>query len=496
MLPFLFPLLSLTSRLEQCVFDEGNIEKALTLEPMESVDYALKYFILKRFKNEHEKASLLLLDAPENNVFCNLILVRSNDDESHLDIPIAAKNLILKEFGAVIADLFLKNKYQFRDLINLERIVSQREIRDVLKNVWFGDPWIISKFFVYIETRDIRLENVVKEMKYLSKQRVKQANYFLGLMYLSGIGVEKDSDKALEYFWSSGFEEFPQAYVGIAKVYMEEGHNPMNAINNLQLALKSGPNPEASYCLYRISRIVRRNGELKDDILKTAAYAGYLPAVYEYGAQLSDQGILDAANVSLNSVMVFHPEVLKYDALAYQCFLAGNYKKALMIYLFLSEFELSYPIKNSIYLLEKYRLIENQDSIMYDIYKKLARTDSKYNMNVGNYYFAGIGVEQSYLSAFASYLASRKFSEEGAYNTATMYEHGLGVSRNLYEAKRIIKKYVYRDSSYLVRFYSLLRINLKILIYHHYVVSTMVTLASVLGSSILLKKGIWPLRPL
>lgn len=457
----------------------------------EPIDYALKYFVLKRFKKDTEKAVFTLLDAPEDNLYCNMILVRSGDIDNYLDIPLSSKNHILQELGAGVADLFFKNKYDFRDLIVLEKAVPPREINDVVKNVWTCDPWVVSKFFIFIETRDIKLENVVDEVMYLAKKGDKQANYLLGAMHLHGIGVERDLDAALEYFWFSGSEESPQSYIGIARVYMDEEHlNEPSAINNLRIALKSGTNPEASYCLHLLTEANSQKGQKGVEYLKAAAYSGYLPAVYKFGVYLTKNNAIEASNTSLNSVMVFHPEMLRYDMLAYECFLKGDYRKALLIYMFLSEFNLPSAIRNAIYLLEKYRLIEHQDALICDIFKELAKTDPKYNKNIGDCYFHGNGVKKSYISAFASYLSSRKFSEEGAYNTAVMYERGLGVPRNLYEAKRIISKYLYNESSYLVRFYSLLRINLKILLYHHYVISTLGILTAVSFSSLFFVKGV------
>ncbi|ELA41603.1 uncharacterized protein VICG_01351 [Vittaforma corneae ATCC 50505] len=483
-------LLASASKLEKCIFDDCNIQKALEMDIEEPIDYALKYFILKRFKKDTEKAVLTLLDAPEDNLYCNMILVRSGDIDNHLEIPLSSKNHILKELGASVADLFFKNKYNFRDLIVLEKAIPPREINDVIKNVWTCDPWVVSKFFIFIETRDIKLENVVNEVMYLAKKGDKQANYLMGVMHLHGIGIEKDLDKALEYFWFSESEEAPQSYIGVARVYMDEERlNEPNAINNLRIALRNSPNSEASYCLHLLTEASSQKEQKGLEYLKAAAYSGYLPAVYKFGVYLSKNNTLEASNTSLNSVMVFHPEILRYDTLAYGCFLEGNYRKALLIYMFLSEFNLPSAVSNTIYLLEKHRLIEDQDIIMCDIFKELAKTDPKYNKNIGDCYLHGNGVKKSYISAFASYLSSRKFSEEGAYNTAVMYEHGLGVPRNLYEAKRIISKYLYHESSYLVKFYSLLRINLKILLYHHYIISTLGILTAVSFSSLFFVKG-------
>lgn len=488
MLLALFFVLASASELEKCVFDEFNIERALEMRPVDPIDHALKYFVLRRFKKDTEEALMALLAGPENNALCNIILTRSSEIEALIRLEPSTKSALLQEVGAEIADEFFKNKYRFRDLLVLERGVSPLEIRDVVKNVWAGDQWLVSKFFVYIETRDIKLENVIPELEYLAHRRDKQANYLLGMVYLYGIGVEKDLERALEYFWACGTEDVPQALVGIARVYMEdEFQNEAGARNNLEQALKSGANPEASFCLYLLSG----KTDSKDiELLKTAAYSGYLPAVYHYGVHLAGKDVLGASNTSLGSVVVFHPEILRLDALAYDCYMKKEYRKAFLIYLFLAEFNLPSAVRNAMFLIDKQALIKEQDAVMCEVFKNLAKTDMKYNKNVGDCYFYGNGVKKSLLSAFSSYLSSRKFSEEGAYNTALMYEHGLGIPQNLYEAKRIITKYVYHDSTYLVRVYSLIRINLKILIYYHYIITTFIVLTAITLSSFVFFKRV------
>lgn len=493
-----FTLLVAASKLEKCIFDDFDIEQALELEPTEPIDHALRYFTLKRFRRDEDAATFTLLSSPEDNEYVGMILARSNELGSHVFVSPTSKNTILRQIGERVATQFYTNRYNFRDLVFLERAVPQVEIRDVVKNVWTGDPWIVSKFFFYIETRDIRLEDVVEEVRYLAKKGDKQALCLLGLMHLYGIGVAKDLEKALEYFWSNGVDDMPQSLIGIARVYMDsEFRDDESAIKTLDQALKGAPNAEASYCLYLLLRDKGEHSEanaLKSqrsevDALKSAAYSGYLPAVYHYGVYLSDNGIVESSNTSLSSVVAFHPGIIRLDTLAYNSFLEGNYRKAFLIYLFLCEFRLPSAIKNSIYLIEKYNLFIDQEIVMCDIFRSLAKTEMKYGKQLGDCYFYGNGVKKSLLSAFSSYLSSRKFSEEGAYNAAMMYEYGLGIPQNLYEARRIISKYIYHETSYLVRLYSLIRINAKILVYHHYILSTIFILTGITASVLLFVKG-------
>lgn len=483
----LFFLLLKASKLQTCIFDKCDIETALKMEIEEPIDYALKYFLFKRFEKDNEKAAYILLNTPEDNIYANLIICRSNEIENYLEIPIRVKNNILANLASNIAKEFFFNKYQFKDLVVLDKTISPLEIKDVLINIWTLNPQIIAKFFIYIETRDLKLENVVNEIEFLAKNGEKQANCLLGTMYSRGIGVPKNLDKALEHLWYSGVEDSPVSYVALARAYMEdEILNIPLALQYIHSALKTGANPEASYCQYIISL---RNNEKDLDALKAAAYAGYLPAVYEFGLYLSENDAIESGNYSINSILPYHPEIIRFGDMAYEAYLMGNYKKAFMIYLFLFEFNLPVVTKNFIYLLGKFKSIPQQDIISCDIFMSLAKTDPRYNKDVGDCYFGGLGVKQSYSSAFSSYLSSRKFSEEGAYNTAFMYEYGIGVTRNLYEARRIIEKYIVNEATYLVKVYSLIKINIKILMYHHRILFTSLILTIITWCSFVFKRS-------
>ncbi|KAM0680082.1 hypothetical protein GINT2_001774 [Glugoides intestinalis] len=477
--------------MEKCIFDDYDIEKALEMVPEEPVDYVLKYFILCQFKRDYKKAIATVLDAQEKNPYCNLLLACMDKERKGFNVRNDVKNHFLNEITSEVAIQFFNNKYSFWELMNIKNVVPSIEIKDVITNVWTSDPWVITKFLFYIESRAIDLRDVVKEIMFLAKKGNEKATYLLGNIYLFGIGAEKDLEKALQYHWLAKSKKVIEANIGIARVYMEdENLNTENAIEYLEEALKAGSSPEAAYCMYLLTEknVVDDLDDMKN--LKVAAFGGYLPAVQKFSENIGiKKGMFEIANTSLISVISYHPEFLRYDRMAYDAYLGNNLRKALLIYLFLAEFNLSNPIKNAILILERHEnLIDNQHNIKYEIYKFLAKKEPRYNKDVGDCYFNGEGVQQSYLSAFSSYLSSRKASEEGAYNAAIMYEQGLGIPKNLYEAKRIITKYLYKDEMYLVRLYALLRINVKILLFNHIVASSVITFLVCFATTLLLIK--------
>lgn len=487
---FLFFLLSilaseLTSELEKCVFEDRNIDKALEMEVKTPIDYALKYFILKKFKGENEKAAMTLLTTPGDNIYCNLLIGRMSNDEPLIEVPVETKNKILSEIGMNISNEFFLNKYNFKDPIDIRKHVSPSELADILKNVKSCDKMITMKFFYYIETRDIKLENVVEELKYLAKKGDPQAHYLLGIMYLTGISFERDVEKALAHFNMSKIKEYPLYHFGLARVYMENEYLDIEkAIEHLTMAHAKSKNAEVLYYLHLLT-------EFSDEIemLKTSAFTGYLPAVYKFGMFLMNNDAAGSAYHSLFSVSSYHPIFMRYERMAYESYLKGDYAKSLMIYLFLSEFNIPIYAKNAVYISQTHPgVIPDQDKIFCTVCKDLSKTDPKYNKIIGDCYLNGIGVEKSSENAFSSYLSSMKASEEGAYQAATMYEYGIGISKNLYEAIRIINKYLYSDRTYLVKIYASVRIYSKILLEMHPLFSVLSAITLVVISSFYLIK--------
>lgn len=470
-------LLLVASKLQDCLLENCEISKALELDVVEPIDYALKYFLYKRFCGDLKAATLLVLGAPRDNPYATLIVGRSTSHDNMFQLTLTVRNTLLRGVSEDIANKFFENKFNFRELSQLSNLTREEEIRDVMVNVWSMDSVILAKLYYFIESRTIPLGNVIPELKYVAERGEKYAHILLGYAYLYGIGVEKDLDKALEHFWSGRSDRNPSALTGIGRVMMdEECRDDESSINAFKLALTEGNDAEANFCLFLL---IDKNNTTEFDqhgYLRNAAYAGYLPAVHQFALHYADQKFYEASNHSLMSVTQFHPTFLELDSKAVKAYLSKNYKKALMIYLFLAEFNLQTALKNAVYILENHDCIDNRDMILFSIYDSLAQSQAEYHRHLGDCYYYGKGVEQSYTQAVSSYLASRKLSSESAYNLAYMYENGLGVPRNLYQALHTLDRYLNKERTYLVRFYALARIYIKIALCVHYIATTVLAI--------------------
>lgn len=481
-------LLSAASKLQVCLLEDCDVHQAFELDAVEPIDYALKYFLHKRFGNDLTTASLLILGAPKENPYATLIVGRSNSYDNMFQLTQSVRNAMLKRVSEGIANMFFENKFNFRELSLLSSL-SREDVRDVLVNVWTMDRTVLSRFYYLLESRTIPLGKAVSELRYMAEKGEKYAHILLGYVYLYGIDVVKDLDRALEHFWSGRSDGSPAALTGIGRVMMDEEYkDEKNAINAFRLALGEGNDPEANFCLFLLTD---RSSEAEFDqhgYLSNAAYSGYLPAVYRFALHYAEQRFYDASNHSLMSVTQFHPMFLELDSKAVQAYMSKHYKKALMIYLFLAEFNLPSALKNAVYILERYNCIENRDAILFSIYDSLAQLQTEYHKQLGDCYYYGRGVEQSYTRAVSSYLASRKLSNESAYNLAYMYECGLGVPQNFYQALHTLKRYLNNERTYLVRFYALARIYIKIVLCVHYVTTLLAIVLVSISTAYIFKK--------
>lgn len=482
----------LASELEKCLFDECNIAKAKEMPLVDPIDLSIKYFLTKTIDGNKTDALVSALISNINNDYTSLLISRSLDQEGGFKISKVTKNVLLRNVGYQIAKKFYHNKYMFKDPILLSNLNSKSDIKDILINVWTMDEVVLVKFYYLLESRLLNLKDMIKPLEFLVKKKQTYANIILGNCYLYGMGVEQNLDKALEYFYAGKSNKSDvSALVGIGRVMMErKSHTKEEIIQVFKEALAYASDAEANYYLFLLTQD-DDDSKIFDEYnyLRDSAYAGYLPAVYKYSIVYANSNFIDASNSSLMSVTQFYPKFQELETKAIEAYQCKRYAQAAIIFLYLSEFNLSNAVVNAIFILEKHNCLDDSDRILLEKYNVLAQTNPKYFTKVGDMYYYGKGAPQSYVDAFSFYLAAKKNSDEGAYNLAYMYEHGLGVPRNLQQAAKIIKKYVTTDTAYLVYYYALFRVYFKIIVANMYIVSAFATLILGFGTSFFVYKS-------
>jgi hypothetical protein len=172
--------------------------------------------------------------------------------------------------------------------------------------------------------------------------------------------------------------------------------------------------------------------------------------------------------VYLSVICDYSEDLCKLQEKAEEEFLMKNYKQSLFNLLLACEMGSSHSTHNALYILETHQgLIENQSERIYELNQRLTNMGYKTNLvRMGDCYFYGKGVKQSFKDAFAFYLsASMNNSAEGCYSLSYMYEYGLGCEKSLKDAvKYAIKMSNTENNAYLLFWYLAVRLVFKILL--------------------------------
>ncbi|GAA5805299.1 hypothetical protein HPULCUR_010814 [Helicostylum pulchrum] len=279
----------------------------------------------------------------------------------------------------------------------------------------------------------------------------------LGMMYLDGIVLPKNRDKAIEYFKKSADQENPNAQVNLAIEYTRSDANLPLAIN----------------------------------LFAKAAEAKHLLAFW-YLAHMNEQSIVQRPSCRV-AVSYYKAIAERGDWLyptiehAYTAYTKQDKESALLYYMLAAERGYEVAQSNVAYMLDTDKkmlttlpligkeLHEKDDSptIPSVDEKELAfiywtRSANQNNVDarvkMGDYYYKGVGTPVDYEKAVSCYrVAAELQSSPLAYwNLGWMYENGIGVSKDFHLAKRAYDQSLNTDpDAYLPVKLSLIKMYLK-----------------------------------
>jgi SEL1 protein len=245
----------------------------------------------------------------------------------------------------------------------------------------------------------------------------------LGFLYLHGIGVKEDRNKAAALFRAAATQDDPRAQVNFAKMLLENS-DIERAKRYLELAARHG-NIEAFYYLAEINN----TGAAKD------RSCGLATAYYKIVAERVEP---------VHSPMAWANAA--YDA--------GDLESALIGYMMAAEQGYESAQANVAYLLDghhsalplkrllgiksegKSKKVQELALIYWTRSAKQANTDSLVKM--GDYYLSGIGAERDAAKAASCYSAASEHqaSAQALWNLGWMHENGIGVEQDFHLAKR------------------------------------------------------------
>ncbi|KAK9763212.1 ERAD-associated protein [Basidiobolus ranarum] len=239
----------------------------------------------------------------------------------------------------------------------------------------------------------------------------------LGVMYLEGIVVEKNVEKAIEKFKLAAEKKNPEAQV------------------NLGLLFLNAPKPEYKSAYYQFASAHKHK---------------YFPAYY-YLAEMyyNGQGLERSCQkaVTLYKIVSERGDWLHSPfPEAYRTYKRGDIETSFLWYLIGAEMGYEVGQTNVAWLLDedRYGLVEKSPSLVPEDLPLIYWTrsanqghgDSRVKM--GDYYFYGIGTDVDLQKAAKCYevAAEHESSKLGMWNMGWMYENGIGVPKDFHLAKR------------------------------------------------------------
>lgn len=427
------------------LFDELDIDGSLDLlqkiETKES--HAYQYLLKKIFKNDTQ-TSLCHLYACKESDFFDLAISHNAHFTIDFDMEYAETSRYYRFIATKVYEAYNKNKNLFKPKTLFENIkhnlTALQLVEQLVNLITAGDLKAEEEFLKYIQTGQVQPCKYKKVLEFLAKKGNGTAMGILGKMYFDGWGVDKCEDTAMHYFTEGARVKDAGCYTGMGNIFrMKEDLN--QARKYYEEGSRRG-NPESDYnlfCLYRDKYNAEERGMI---YLSIAANKGYLPALYEYGMRLDKQQNYRSAIMYFAPICDYADVIISLQNQAEKYYLSGRFDAALIALLFCAELGSAHSMYNILYMASHANnfKVYDKNKAIYKITKKLTDMGYKtHTVKLGDCYFYGIGVEQSYTDAYAFYLnAALETNTEGFYSLAYLNEHGLGVEKNIWKSLKYI----------------------------------------------------------
>ncbi|KAK3777343.1 hypothetical protein RRG08_062508 [Elysia crispata] len=237
----------------------------------------------------------------------------------------------------------------------------------------------------------------------------------LGMMYLNGLGVDKDVTKAFRYF----------------SLASDQG----SVDGQLQLGI-----------MYFSGNGVRTDYKLAVKYFTMASQKGHVLAYYNL-AQMHATGTGVLRNCH-TAVELFKnvAERGKWSEMmmdAHRMYHEGNVDTALVKYMFLADLGYEVAQSNVAYLLDsgatlKFNMHESHQRALLQYSRAASQGSTLARLKMGDYYYYGLGTDVDYESAASHYrmASEQQNNAQAMFNLGYMHERGLGLKQDVHLAKR------------------------------------------------------------
>ncbi|WUR05137.1 protein sel-1 like protein [Vairimorpha necatrix] len=475
-----------SSSLEDVVLKEGNIVKGINmLENLQSdEDYLISYILKKYFMPENESSTLnendkildlLMTDKYMRLVYSSLVLSSDGMYASYFYIC----NLVV-EICRKCYFRYLENGYDFIPKVYYKN--KEENYKNLLIMARNRDPKSIKLYFEYLSNKKIDLKGQISLPEYLASKGQAKAFGYLGEAYFYGVGVKKSLDRSLNYFIKGkdlGTDYI--SYNGIGKILMSNEYKDFHgAKEHFDVIFDSNFN-ETNFRLYLLYKNHFKIETYASYYLSRSVSAGYLPAIFIDGRNYYKKKDYKSALIRLEPILEYDETVMDLQNKAYEKYKNRKYMSCLMYLLMTIEMGSESSLENAIYLLENCKITKDEnirdllDIILFRLYLKHEKTSLSYINRIGDCYYYGKGVKQSYKTAFAYYLTSGSLNNtEGLISLYFAYTQGIGTKKDMMKGYKCIKKIQINDNNYILKLYIYIIFIIRFLL-NSYIIGTVLT---------------------
>nr|XP_032645750.1 protein sel-1 homolog 2 isoform X1 [Chelonoidis abingdonii] len=346
---------------------------------------------------------------------------------------------------------FIADKLEKNEEMPVEKVRLMEKSENLSSNNDFLD-WDVHQYYKFLAERgDTQIQKAFYYFLKAAKAGNTHGMAFLGKMFLEGsVAVTQSNASAFKYFTMAAEKGNAVGLWGLGLLYYQGKGVPVNyteAFKYFHIAAEKGL-ADAQLQLgimYHSGSGVRKDYKLAFKYFYLASQNGQPIAVY-YLAQMYAAGT--GVFRSCQNAVELYRSVCELGSwsekflTAYFAYQDGNIDSSLIQYALLAEMGYEVAQSNSAYILESEQVKILSNDQMYPLALLLwnraaAQGNAFARVKTGDYHFYGYGTKRDYVTAAIHYsLAVDHHIAQAMFNLAYMYEHGLGIPKDIHLAKR------------------------------------------------------------
>nr|XP_054398006.1 protein sel-1 homolog 2 isoform X2 [Pongo abelii] len=353
-----------------------------------------------------------------------------------------------KKVADYIADTFEKSEGVPVEKVRLterpENLSSNSEILD----------WDIYQYYKFLAERgDVQIQKALHYFLKAAKAGSANAMAFIGKMYLEGnAAAPQNNATAFKYFSMAASKGNAIGLHGLGLLYFYGKGVPVNyaeALIYFQKAAEKGW-PDAQFQLgfmYYSGSGIQKDYKLAFKYFYLASQSGQPLAIY-YLAKMyaTGTGVVRSCRTAVElykGVCELGHWAEKFLT-AYFAYKDGDIDSSLVQYALLAEMGYEVAQSNSAFILESKKANIFEKEKMYPmallLWNRAAIQGNAFaRVKIGDYHYYGYGTNKDYQTAATHYsIAADKYhNAQAMFNLAYMYEHGLGIAKDIHLARRL-----------------------------------------------------------